>query len=342
MDQPTDSHKSISFAGLILLVIALAGVGVAGYMVIEGWGWLDALYMVVTTLGTVGFQEVHPLSPAGRTFTITLIILGFFVLYFVVRLVGEYVLENKLDEYLSRNKMERNIQRFANHYIICGFGRVGRHIATELSSLGAQFVVVDSDPAALLDCERLGYACVAGDATEERVLGAAGIVNAKSLIVALGQDSATILTIVTARGMNKDLFIVARANGENTASKLMKIGANRVVAPHQIGAFRMAGFALNPATADFLDDVQDLTNQEVQISDIVVASSSGVVGQAIAQKLSGRALGITVLAIHKPDGNAIINPIGDTIIEAGDRLILLGTRDKITAVLTSLNPKAIR
>ena len=336
-----DHPKNLSLTSLILLAVALAGIGVAGYMVIEGWSLLDALYMVVITLATVGFSEVHPLSPAGRTFTILLIIFGLFVLYYVVRLVTEYVLENKLEEFLSHTKMEKTLQRLRDHYIVCGFGRVGREIAAELRTEGVPFIVIEKDPERLVECERLGYVCLSGDATDEYTLSHAGIANAKALIVAMGSDSHTILSIVTARGLNKDLFIVARANGDNTATKLMKIGANRVVSPHQIGGFRMAGFALNPATADFLDDIQDLTNQEIQISDVVVPHNSVVAGQSISSRLSNRNIGVTVLAIHKPDGNAIINPIGDTLVEGSDRLILLGTRDKINDAIKIINPKSL-
>jgi len=157
--------------------------------------------------------------------------------------------------------------------------------------------------------------------------------------VALGNDSDTVLTIVTAKSLNNDLFIVARANGDNTAAKLLRIGANRVVSPHQIGGFRMANFAINPTTADFLDDVQDLTNKEIQISDVLVSNQSSVAGYAISEKLSNRNIGITILAIHKPDGNAIINPVGDAMVEAGDRLILLGTKDKVAQAMSLITGK---
>lgn len=318
-----------SIGGLILLALTVAGVGVLGYMAIEGWNFLDSLYMVVITLATVGFREIHPLSHAGVIFTILLIIFGLLVFYQIVRMLGEYMLENKLEEVLNNRTMERNLSRISGHHIVCGYGRVGHQIVEELIGEGAEVVIIEKNPVLAEEARMAGLLVIQGDCSEEEILKHAGILSAKSLVVALGSDSETVLTIVTAKSLNNDLFVVARANGEKTASKLLKIGANRVVSPHQIGGFRMASFAINPAAADFLDDVQDLSNREIQISDVVVPRDSQVAGHPISAKLSNRNIGVTVLAIHKPDGNAIINPVGDTLIGAGDRLILLGTKEKI-------------
>lgn len=329
---PKADHRP-SLGTLMLLVGTLAGIGVVGYMVIEGWNFLDALYMVVITLATVGFKEVHALSPAGVIFTILLIIFGIVILYQVVRVVGEYMLENKLEEALNQKHMEKNLKQLAGHHIVCGFGRVGKQVADELALEGAAFVVIEKRPELAEEAKALGYLTIIGDSTEETTLEHAGIANAKALVVALGRDSEAVLTIITAKSLNNDVFVVARANGDSAPSKLMKVGANRVVSPHQIGAFRMANFAINPTTADFLDDIQDLSNREIQISDVLVGNMSPVAGHPISVKLSNRNIGVTVLAIHKPDGNAIINPVGDTLIEAGDRLILLGTKDKLVPAM---------
>jgi voltage-gated potassium channel len=325
--------------GLIFLILGLVAVGVLGYMAIEGWNFLDALYMVVITLATVGFKEVHPMSPAGTIFTILLIIFGLITLYYVVRLVSEYILENKLEETLKYKKMEKTLRNLSGHYIICGFGRVGHEVARELAHDRADFVVIERDPKLVEACEAAGLTCIYGDATDEEVLKRAGILNAKGLVICLGEDSNTVLIVVTARSMNKDLFIVARANGENTAGKLLKIGANRVVSPHHIAGFRMANFALDPAVADFVDDLQDLSNTEVRIDDVIISGNSPVANHTIAERLSNRTYGVTVLAINKQDGEAIINPTGDVLIEPGDRLILLGTKAKLDAMLQLLGSK---
>lgn len=337
-----EQEKRVGFGGLLLLVITLVVVGTLGYMFIEGWSLLDSVYMVVITLATVGFKEVHTLSPAGMVFTILLIIFGLITLYYVIRTLGEYVLENKLEESLKSKRMERTLKHLAGHYVVCGFGRVGRQVARELTKdkdVG-QFVVIEKNPDSLERCKEEGYLCVSGDATDEHTLRQAELVGAKGLIVCLGQDSDTIMTIVTAKSLNHNLFVVARANQQSAASKLLQVGANRVVSPHEIGAFRMVNFALNPEVADFLDDVQDLSNKEVEIDDVIVANTSSVAGNTIASKLSNRTYGVSVLAIHKPDGNAIINPTGDAVINGGDRLILLGTKDKLATVLKLLGARS--
>ncbi|MFA5010274.1 MAG: potassium channel protein [Patescibacteria group bacterium] len=331
-----EPNKKPNLGSLLFLILALVAIGVIGYMTIEGWSFLDALYMVVITLATVGFKEVHAMSPAGTIFTILLIIFGLITLYYVVRLLSEYILENKLEETLKYKKMEKTLRNLSGHYIICGFGRVGHQVVHELSHDSAEFVVIERNPKAIEACERLGYPCINGDATDEDALKQAGILNAKGLILCLGEDSDTVLTVVTARSMSKDIFIVARASGENTAGKLLKIGANRVVSPHQIGGFRMANFAINPEVADFIDDIQDLSNTEVQIDDVVVPLDSPAAGHTIAERLSNRTYGVTILAIHKQDGEAIINPTGDVGVEGGDRLILLGTKGKLDAMVKLL------
>ncbi|MBU2497259.1 MAG: potassium channel protein [Nanoarchaeota archaeon] len=334
-----EKDKRVSFWGLLLLAATLVVVGTLGYMFIEGWNALDSVYMVVITLATVGFREVHVLSPAGIIFTILLIVFGLVTLYYVIRTLGEYMLENKLEENLNLKRMERTLKHLAGHYIVCGFGRVGRQVVRELTKEAVQFVVVEKDIETLERCKEEGNLCVLGDANDEHVLKQAGAMNAKGLIVCLGRDSDAVLTIVTAKSLNHNLFVVARANQQNTASKLLQVGADRVVSPHEIGAFRMVNFALNPEVADFLDDVQDLSNKEIEIDDVIVANTSPVAGHSIASKLSNRNYGVSVLAIHKPDGNAIINPTGDAVIDGGDRLILLGTRDKLANVLKMLGGK---
>ncbi|RLC37312.1 potassium channel protein [candidate division Kazan bacterium] len=332
-------NRKVNLAGLAVLILVMVSVGTLGFMLIEGWNFLDAFYMVVITLATVGFREVHELSPSGTIFTILLIVFGLVTLYYVLRLLGEYVIEDKLEENLESRKLEKTLKNLSDHYIIAGFGRVGRQIALELAKEGVSFVVIEKNLESFERCKRAGYLCLMGDSTEEETLKRAGTMDAKTIIVALGRDSDAVLTIITAKSLNNDIFIVARANQGSSPAKLSKIGANRVVLPHQIGAFRMANFALNPTVADFLDDVQDLANSEVEIDDVIVAESSVVAGHSIADRLSNRTYGATVLAIHKPDGNAIINPVGDAIIEAGDRLILLGTKSKLARVVQILEGK---
>lgn len=330
MDDKGEINKT-HFGALVFLVLGLIIVGTLGYVIIEGWSFLDALYMVIITLATVGYREVHALSPAGTIFTILLIVFGIVTLYYVIRVFGEYILISRLDEGFKNRQMHTKIQSLKDHYVICGFGRVGEKVVEELDKEGVQFVVIETDPSIIENCRARGFMCLEGDATNEEILLESGIMNAKGLITALGKDSDNILIVITAKTFNNNLFIVARANTDNTVSKLLRVGANRAISPYQISAFRMVTFALRPGVADFVDNVLDLDKSEVQIADITVDSRSPLVGQSVDKYLSNRKSGISVLLINKPDGHAIINPTGSTEIQIGDRLILMGNRENILA-----------
>ncbi|OGB74073.1 hypothetical protein A2V68_02485 [candidate division Kazan bacterium RBG_13_50_9] len=320
------------FWALGFLVLGLLLVGTAGYMVIEGWGLLDAVYMVVITLATVGYREVHPLSPAGMIFTILLIVFGIVTLYYVVRVFGEYILASRFDEDFKNRQMHNKIQNLKDHHIVCGFGRVGEKVVEELIKEGAPFVIIESDPDLAAECQAKGWLCLAGDATNENTLLEAGLMNAQGLIATLGRDSDNVLTVITAKTLNSGLFIVARANTDGAIAKLLRVGANRAVSPYQIGAFRMATFALRPGVADFVDNVLDLGKSEVQIADVTVGSNSPLVGGPVDRYLSNRKSGVSVLVVNRSDGHAIINPAGDTDIQPGDRLILMGNRNNLSEV----------
>ncbi|MFH0912116.1 MAG: potassium channel protein [Patescibacteria group bacterium] len=320
------------FVTLIALVTGLLIVGIAGYMAIEGWSFLDALYMVIITLATVGYREVHPLSTAGTIFTMLLIVFGVVTLYYVIRVVGEYVLVSRFDEQYKLKRMRSQIQGLTNHYIVCGYGRVGSKIATELRKENVSLVVIESDPQVAEDCRRQGILCVVGDATEEETLLGVGVMSAQGVIAALGKDSDNILVVITVRTLNNGVFIVAKANQDAAVDKLLRVGANRAVSPYQISAFRMATFVLHPGAADFVDSVTDLKNSEIQITDMTVGSASPLVGNPLEQYLANRKSGVSVLVINRSDGHAIINPLGDTVIQAGDRLILMGIRANLEVV----------
>ncbi len=331
MEKPQQINRQ-HFVTLLLLVVGLVVIGVTGYMVIEEWSFLDAIYMVVITLATVGYKEVHPMSPAGTIFTILLIVFGVITLYYVVRVMGEYLLANRLDEKHKLKQIKMQIQSLINHYIVVGFGRVGSKIANELTKENVPLVIVESNPEIVEQCRSKGMLCVVGDATSEATLLEAGLMNAKGLIAALGRDSDNILAVITARTLNSNVFIVSKANHDEAVDKLLRVGANRAVSPYQISAFRMATFAMHPGVADFVDNVFDLKNSEIQITDMTVGSASQLVGHPTERYLANRKSGVSVLVINRQDGHAIINPLGDVVIQVGDRLILMGIRANLEAV----------
>lgn len=337
MNKKDQIINKTTFVTLFAVVISLITIGVVGYMVIEGWSFLDALYMVVITLATVGFKEVHPLSSAGTVFTILLIVFGIVTLYYVIRVFGEYILATRLDSDYKNRQMQSKIQNLKGHYLVCGFGRVGEKVVEELTKEAAPFVIIEIDPEVAESCRLRGHLCIVGDATNEDVLLEAGVMSARGLISALGRDSDNVLVVITARTMNNELFIVARANTDTAVAKLLRVGANRAVSPYQISAFRMATFALRSGVADFVDSVLDPASSEVQIADVTVSSRSLLVGSPIEKYLSNRQAGVTVLVIHRSDGRAIINPLGDTEIEEGDRLIVMGNRPSLQTVEKLVN-----
>lgn len=330
--EPSPSINKKHFLTLLLLVAGLVIIGVAGYMIIEQWNFLESLYMVVITLATVGYREIHPLSPAGTIFTILLIVFGIVTLYYVIRVMGEYILRSRFDEQYQLKRMKSQIQNLSGHYVVCGFGRVGSKIAQELVKENVPLVVVEDDPQTAEECRAQGFLCVTGDATGEEALLSAGLMNAKGLMAALGRDSDNILVVITARTLNSGLFIVSKANHDEAVDKLLRVGANRAVSPYQISAFRMTTFALHPGVADFVDNVFDLRNSEIQITDMTVGSNSPLVNQPIETYLANRKSGVSVLVINRQDGHAIINPLGDTVIQSGDRLIMMGIRTNLEAV----------
>lgn len=326
-----------TFVTLFAVVLGLIVIGVVGYMVIEGWAFLDALYMVVITLATVGFKEVHPLSSAGTVFTILLIVFGIATLYYVVRVFGEYILATRLDPDYRNRQMQSKIQNLKGHYLVGGFGRVGEKVVEELAKENVPFVIIEIDSEVANRCRVMGHLCLVGDATNEDVLLEAGVMNAKGFIFALGRDSDNVLAVITARTLNPDLFIVARANTDTAITKLLRVGANRAVSPYQISAFRMATFALRSGVADFVDSVLDPASSEVQIADVTVGSHSPLVGSPLERHLANRKSGVAVLVIHRSDGRAIINPLGDTEVQEGDRLILMGTRPNLNSIENLVN-----
>ena len=336
MNDEKDITKT-HFMTLLGLVLSLLIIGSGGYMIIEKWSLLDSIYMVVITLATVGYKEVHTLSPAGIIFTILLIVFGVFTLYYVIRVFGEYVLASRFDEEFKNRQMNTKIQNLKGHYIVCGLGRVGEKVVEELAKENVEFVLIEADSKVVEDYRSKGYFCLVGDATDEEILLQAGIMNAKGLISALGRDSDNILIVITAKTLNSNLFIVSRANTDTAVSKLLRVGANRAISPYQISAFRMATFALHPGVADFVDNVLDLENSEVEISDMTVSSNSILIGQPLEKYLANRKSGVSVLIINRADGRSIINPLANTEIKSGDRLILMGTRNNLMEVEKLIN-----
>lgn len=307
----------VVLAALVVVVL----VGTIGYLLL-GFELLDAAYQTVTTVSTVGFREVEPLSPNGQIFTMVLILVGVGATLYALATVVELILEGRLNELLGRRRMEQSIAAKHDHVIICGWGRVGRAIAAEVHAAKRDLVIVELDP---LRVANETHDTVVGDATEDDVLKAAGLDRASALVAAVDSDAANSFIVLSARALREDLFIVARARGQYSEGKLRRAGADRIVNPQSIGGARMAAFVLQPHVAEFLDVVMRDGALEFRLEEVEVPVGSPLAGVTLGESSLRDRTGALVLALRDPDGQFRTNPPSDTRIEPGEVIIAIGT-----------------
>jgi voltage-gated potassium channel len=306
---------------LFLPVLVIVG-GTVGYMIVEGWGFLDAFYMTVLTISTVGYGEVHPLSVTGKFLSILIILLGVGSVGFAVGTASRLMLENRIKAVLGRRFM-KSIQKLRNHYIICGFGRMGRIICEELTDKGIPLVVLENDDEVLEEIDRLGYAYLKADATSDEELVAAGIDRAAGLVSVVTDDAQNVFIVLTARGLNPKLRIVARSATEETIKKLVRAGANKVISPYFLGGHRIAQAIMRPTVLDFLENIIQNKELDLALDEIHIASGSKLVGTTLATSGLRRDYNIIILAIKSVTGSMDFNPPFNTEIKAGDTLVIL-------------------
>jgi len=321
--------------GLAALVGILVA-GTAGYMVL-GFSLLDAVYQTVTTVSTVGFREVHPLSTGGRLFTIGLILVGVATALYSFTLVLEAVVEGQIAEVLGRRRMDRQIARMDGHVIVCGFGRVGRNLAHYVAGAGEDVVVVERDPDRAATAEGSVHV-VRGDATSDEVLREAGVERARVLVSALNTDADNLFVTLTARSLRSDLFIVARARVESSEAKLAQAGADRVVNPQGIGGARMAAFVLQPHVAEFLDVVMHDGSLEFRLEEVPLPERSPLAGRSLREAQIRDQTGALILALRDADGGFTTNPPPETVLGAGQILIAIGTEAQLKALAAAARP----
>jgi voltage-gated potassium channel len=313
---------------LVVLVLLVVG-GTAGYHVVEGWTFFDSLYMTIITITTVGFQEVHPLSRAGRAFTMLLSMGGVFTAFYAAFEIIRGIVSGEVRGILGRQRMERSLGAIQNHLVVCGFGRMGRLVCEEFSNLGLPFVIIERQ-AELLDSFSIphGFA-LQGDATSDEVLRRAGVERARGLVTVAASDADNVYITMSARFLNEKLFIVARAEDEGAEKKLLRAGASRVVSPYSIGGQKVAQAVLRPNVMDFIELATRSEHLELQIEETEVRARSPLAGRRLKESQVRSDLGIIVVAIKKPDGRMVFNPSPDSVIEAGDLLITLGHRQQL-------------
>ena len=320
---------------LFLIPIILIVGGTAGYMLIEGWPWPDAFYMTAITLTTVGFGEVQPLSSNGRLFTTALIFLGVGAVAYGLSSLGEMVIDAGLRGEWRRRRVMRDISKLRDHVIVCGYGRVGRSTVETLRQNKRNIVIIDHDPDNVEAVVASGLPAVEGDATKDEVLRAAGIEHAANMVVSTGEDSLNLFVVLSARALNPNLYIVTRSVNAENESKMRRAGADRVVSPYQIGGKHMANIIVRPHVTDFLDVVTLDGGLELWLEEFVIGPSSPLSGRTVGETDIRRETGVTLVALLRREGGSTITPSADTILRAGDELIVLGTREQL-AVLEDL------
>jgi len=312
-------------------LLALLVAGSLGFVWLQGWNFLDALYMTVTTLTTVGYGEVHPLNRIGRIYNMALILAGMGVLFYIVGSLARVVVEGELHAVLGRRKLIKHIKRLKDHYILCGFGRIGEIIAQQLKDRGVAMVIIENDPALLARLETSGYYFIGGDATREEILMEAGIERAKGLISVVSTDAANVYVVLTARSLNPRLFIVARGEEEGSEKKLLRAGADKAESPYRMGGQKMAHTILHPTVVTFMELAMK-EGVEWSIEEVVVGQASPLVGVRLADSGIRQKLNLILVAIKREDGEMYFNPSHETPILAGDTLIALGLRKNLDAL----------
>ena len=320
----------------IVLLVALAVTGIIGFSTLEGMTVLNSLYMTVITISTVGFGEVQTLHPAGRVFVIFLIFFSMVAVGFAVSAIGQFVLEGQLRAILGRRKMQTKIQKLSNHYIIAGYGRVGRQVAETFLARRVPFIVIEKDNAALNQLDADGYLYVQGPATEDDILMQAGVEKAKVLVSTLPEESDNVYLALTARHMNQSLHIICRADNPSGEKKLKRAGANYVVSPHILGGMRMAMASLRPNVVDFMQ-MTAVGGSEIGIEEVAVPDGSSISGKSLIESRIKADYGLTVIGIKKPGKEMKINPPPDAAVNAGDILLMVGSSEQLEKFTARMN-----
>jgi len=315
----------LAFLSFLVLVV----IGTSGYHWLEGMGVIDALYMTIITISTVGFGEVRQLSSYGRLFTIGLIIGGGGIAAYSVSATAEFFMSGEWRSILEARRNSRMLSKLSDHVIVCGFGRVGRRVCIELSDEGVSFIVVDTNPERVEHAWELGYVAVVGNAANEQMLKEAGIEKALALMAAVSSDAENVFIILTARSLNANIQIIARANYEDSEYKMIRAGANRTIVPYTISGKRMVTMLMRPNVADFLDEVAHVGGMELLLEQIHIMPASPLAGKTLAEMDIRNNMGITVLACRHTDGKFQSHPGPETLIEPDGILLVLGTRDQL-------------
>jgi voltage-gated potassium channel len=329
---PSPAHRLRWSGGALLAVVVI---GTAGYTAL-GFSVLDAWYQTVTTVSTVGFREVEPLTGTGKVFTIALILAGVGTALYTFGIVFEFVVEGELRQMRRRKRMDRSIAQLDGHVVVCGWGRVGKAIAHHAAAAHQDVVVIDRDAQRL---ESIPFLTVVGDATDDHVLLEAGVDRAAALIAAIDTDAENLYVTLSGRSLQPGLFIIARARDEGSEAKLRRAGADRVVNPQALGGARMAAFVSQPHVAEFLDVVMHDDRYEFRLEEVGVVDGSPLCGRTLDQCAIRESTGALVLALRTASGEFITNPAPSAVVTAGQTLIVIGTPSQLTQLSANVTER---
>jgi len=312
----------------ILLSVAVVGIGTLGYRLIEGLSWLDAFYMTCITVSTVGFREVQELSAVGKLFTVALIVAGLSTVVVAVGQIGQDMIALTARRYKER--MEKQVEALSGHYILCGYGRMGRVIARHLQSEKVPFVVVDHTPELVEAIREEKLLAIEGDATSDETLERAGVRRAKGLVTVLSKDAENVFVVLTASQLNPSLYILARANNDDAIPKLIRAGANAVINPYESAGARIAQTLLRPAVTDFMQVVTSREGLDILVEQIEIQPESQLAGRTLRESNLRQVANAMVVAIRKGrSGEMLFNPESSALMEAGDTLIAIASKQAL-------------
>ena len=333
-DMNKTRHLAISIALSLLILVT----GTAGYMIIEDWRFLDALYMTIITISTVGYREVNQVGDIGRVFTIFLVLIGVGFTFYVMAAVVQFMVEGRVRIIMGRRRLDKQIDRLKNHYIVCGYGRIGRVLCRNLQRTPYDLVVVEKNPDLIPVMDEDGVLYLAGDAADETNLLKAGIRRAKGLVAALATDTDNVFLVLSARQLAPELNIIARASQEGAKNKLHAAGANSVESPYEMGAASMAHRIIRPTVTNFLDLAFAHTRKDIQMEEIPVSENSRLTNILLKDSGIRQDFNLIIIAIKKPDGTMLFNPSFEAALMPNDTVIAVGEEENLQKLEKILNP----
>ena len=317
---------------IVLAIVTTLTIGTVGFTLIEHWPVFDAFYMTLTTMTTVGYTEIHELHRAGRIFNSFLIAFGVSTIFIAIGAMTQTIIELEFGDALAKRRNKRMIDKLKDHFIVCGFGRVGRGAAAELKHAGVPFLIVDINPDRVERAILAGMLAVVADSTRDETLRQVGIDRARGLVAALATDADNLFVLLSAKGLNPNIYVAARAAEEGAEAKMRRAGADAVFAPYAITGHRLAQSMLRPHVVQFLDFTTKDIGKDIAIEQVRVSEASPIVGKTIKDMQLGRDFGVIVMAIRKSDGEMIFNPTADTAVATGDHLIVMGRQEKLNTL----------